>query len=268
MPISSSFPFFPSDYLGDPHTIVMTTEENGAYCLLLWVCWEQEGLSDDLGELAGYARMPVRKFALIWEKRLKRCFIFDEKRGQFLHPRFEKIIKEKKAFRKAKKEAGKASGRKRREQKRLDSEQVFDSVQHNSNENEPSISSSISSSNEVSKDTSKEREAPAPEPPSFWLEDACVQSYKKHFPGFELSIPVQEKIVLRVEDIAIWNEALDFWVDNKYREQSVGKMLAKYDELVEEKKNGTVKQFNSSKRHPEQVKQQSEQFFKKKFGLA
>jgi uncharacterized protein YdaU (DUF1376 family) len=160
MPIAQSFQFFPSDYQGDPHTIVMTTEENGAYCLLMWVCWELEGLPNDIEELAGYARLPVKRFQSMWEKRIRRCFVYDEKRDQFLHPRFEKIIREIKAFRKQRSEAGKASSRKRQKLKGLGGEHVLNSVDvslvREGNEIQPA--SSFSSSTSISKEK-KEEEA-------------------------------------------------------------------------------------------------------------
>lgn len=175
MPIAPAFSFFPSDYLGDPHTIVMTTEENGAYCLLMWVCWEQDGLPNDIEELAGYARLTLKKFQPMWERRLKRCFDFDEKRNQFVHPRFEKIIREIKAFRKKKSNAGKVSGQRRRERKELDAEQVLDSVsteaEQETNKIEPS--SSIPSSSSSSEKKSKKKAPPTsrPELIALWKSD-------------------------------------------------------------------------------------------------
>lgn len=160
MPISPSFPFFPSDFLGDPHTIVMDTTEIGAYCLLMWVCWEQDGLPADVAELADYARMPVKKFEILWHRKLKRCFVFDTKRQQYIHPRFEKIIRGIKEFRKQKSKAGKASGEKRRRIKDLTDEQVLDSVgtehEQEANKNEPSYSSSIPSSSSSFKPSERE----------------------------------------------------------------------------------------------------------------
>jgi uncharacterized protein YdaU (DUF1376 family) len=207
MPISASFPFFPSDYQGDPHTIVMTTEENGAYCLLMWVCWELEGLPNDLDELAGYARLPVKKFQPMWEKRIKRCFIFDEKRDKFLHPRFEKIIREIKAFRKQKSKAGKVSGQKRRERKKLDSEQVLDSVpvsfEQTTNENEPSFSSSSSTSNSKEREEEEEEEE-GEEGPPISIEDVsadlAIQEVEKAF-SIRLDLATQKLVAGAVPPI-------------------------------------------------------------------
>lgn len=150
MPISPSFQFFPSDFLGDPNTLAMTAEEVGAYWLLACVCWDKDGLPNDLEELADYARMDDEAFQKSWARRVSRCFVLDEKRNVWTHKRFEKIKKEIRAFRKQKSEAGKVSGRKRRERKGLTPEQVFVSVQvpfeQKGNENEPSYPFSYSSS--------------------------------------------------------------------------------------------------------------------------
>jgi len=263
MPISASFPFFPSDYQGDPHTIVMTTEENGAYCLLMWVCWELEGLPNDMDELAGYARLPVKKFQPMWEKRIKRCFVFDTKRNQFMHPRFEKIIKDIKDFRKQKSKAGKVSGQKRRERKRLDSEQVLDSVgtndEQNANKSEPSFSSSSSSSSssskDVSNDTSEERDALE----NAWIDSPAILAFRTAFPQAQLSIPQQERIITRATDLLAWRDALAFWVDNDYRERSAGKILDKHDEIIRERTNGTNKK--SGKRTDADVFAESADFY-------
>lgn len=141
MSIAPSFPMYPSDFLGDPHTLVMTTEEVGAYCLLLFTGWEMDNrLPPAVQDLADLVRMPVKKFEPIWNRKLKKCFV--QNGDHFSHPRLEKIICEIREFRKAKSKAGKASGRKRREKKDLSAEQVFDSVhvlfEQNTNKNEPS----------------------------------------------------------------------------------------------------------------------------------
>jgi uncharacterized protein YdaU (DUF1376 family) len=63
---------YPDNQLAD--TMTMTTEEVGAYSLLAWVCWREDGLPDDLKELALIARMPAARFDKSW-KRIKRCFV-------------------------------------------------------------------------------------------------------------------------------------------------------------------------------------------------
>lgn len=107
MAYSPAFQFYPRDYLGDRNTIPMTTEENGAYCLLMWFCWENDGLPDDMEELADDARLPVEKFTPMWNKRIKKCFVWDEKRERYFHPRLLKEIKKQRSWKKKKSDAGK-----------------------------------------------------------------------------------------------------------------------------------------------------------------
>jgi uncharacterized protein YdaU (DUF1376 family) len=197
MPITQSFPFFPSDYLGDPHTIVMTTEENGAYCLLMWVCWEQDGLPNDLEELAGYARLPLEKFQPMWEKKIKRCFTLNEKTNVFLHPRFEKIIRKAKAYKKQQSNAGKASGQKRRKTKELDAEQPLTSVEQVPNRNEVSYTSSSSFKREEKEEEEKPSEKPHKLPKDFQLTDEMVKYAEDH------------GLKRKVTDI--FEEFTDFW---------------------------------------------------------
>lgn len=107
MAYSPAFQFYPAEYLGDKNTFPMTTVEHGAYCLLMWFCWEEDGLPDDLDELAGMARLTVDQFKPIWDRRLKKCFVFDEKKNLYFHPRLLKEIKKQKAWKKEKSERGK-----------------------------------------------------------------------------------------------------------------------------------------------------------------
>lgn len=113
MAYSPAFQFYPTDYLGDKNTIPMTTEENGAYCLLMWFCWENDGLADDMDELADLARLPVERFTPMWNRRIRKCFEWDEKKKRFFHPRLLKEIKKQKSWKKQKSEAGKIGMAKR-----------------------------------------------------------------------------------------------------------------------------------------------------------
>jgi hypothetical protein len=95
-------------------------------------------------------------------------------------------------------------------------------------------------------------------------EAPSVELYREFFPKQNLSNYQIDCIGQKVSDIDKWTQALTDWKTNGWIERNVGNMLDYYERL----KNGTVKQFNSGKRHPEQVKQQSEDFFRKKFNIA
>lgn len=158
---SPSFQFYPTDFLSDKNVILMSAEEVGAYIRLLCVCWIESDLSEDIGELALIAKVAKKRFEQIWEKRIKICFRYDEKKKRFFHKRLRKEIQKQKEFRKKKSEAGKESGRKRREKKELDAEQVFDSVQTKGEQKRTLHSSSSSSSSSPKKeDNSNELSKP------------------------------------------------------------------------------------------------------------
>jgi uncharacterized protein YdaU (DUF1376 family) len=86
---SPAFQIYPADFLADKNTLVMTAAEVGGYWLLLCVCWRENGLPDDIDELADLARTPVKQFQVSWEKRIKRCFI-QRPDGRWTHNRLEK----------------------------------------------------------------------------------------------------------------------------------------------------------------------------------
>lgn len=107
MPYSPAFQFYPGDYLGDKNTIPMTTVMHGAYCLLMWFSWENDGLPDDIEELADMAKLSVEEFTPMWSRRIKKCFVWDEKKKVYLHPRHLKEIRKQKSWKKEKSERGK-----------------------------------------------------------------------------------------------------------------------------------------------------------------
>ena len=65
---SPAFQFYPADFLSDKNTLVMSAQEIGAYCLLIFVCWSEGFLHDDPEELATIARLPLDQFKKSWEK--------------------------------------------------------------------------------------------------------------------------------------------------------------------------------------------------------
>jgi uncharacterized protein YdaU (DUF1376 family) len=112
---SPAFQMYPQDFLADANTIVMTTEEVGAYFLLLCVCWIEGSLigpdanalrtqSDRnadhpewLRELAKITRMSAADFAVAWERRLSRCFVLGDD-GRWRHRRLDAEREKQQAF--------------------------------------------------------------------------------------------------------------------------------------------------------------------------
>lgn len=73
-----------------------------------------------------------------------------------------------------------------------------------------------------------------------------VALYREFFPNASLP-PYLEDLVSAAENIPLWREALVFWKHNGYRAQSVGKILAYYEELKSGKHNG--KPTNGKREH-------------------
>lgn len=86
---SPAFQIYPADFLSDPNTLVMSATEIGAYWLLILVCWQQNGLPDDIKELASISRLKLKQFKPIWEQRIERCFLKRDD-GKWTHKRLEK----------------------------------------------------------------------------------------------------------------------------------------------------------------------------------
>jgi len=101
-----AFQFYPSDFLSDGNTIVMSAEEIGMYTLLLCVCWKEGSIPDDIDELSILTRTSSDKFEKSWEKRISKCFVKNDN-GELVNPRLEKERIKQKNYKKKKQEAGK-----------------------------------------------------------------------------------------------------------------------------------------------------------------
>jgi len=99
------FPLYVPDYLADTQSL--TTEQHGAYLLLLMAYWQQQGpLPDDDEELAAICRMPLEAFQKA-SKRLSRFFTVAD--GVWRHKRVDAEIAKAKGLIAQKSTAGKAS---------------------------------------------------------------------------------------------------------------------------------------------------------------
>ena len=147
---SPAFQFYPGDFTGDRLTIPMTTVEIGAYWLLICECWDKGNqLPNDLSELADIARMSVGDFEKAWDKRIKKCFQFDDKKNVFTQKRLGEEIKKQKAWSKKKSEAGKKGMANRWKEKGTDDNTVITVLGSDiTQDNSPSLSSSSSSTQE------------------------------------------------------------------------------------------------------------------------
>jgi len=105
-------PFYTSDYMND--TGHLTTEEHGAYLLLIIHYWHTEKpLPDDDRKLAHLCRATLKRFRQL---KLTISLLFDRESGKWVHKRIEKEIREYHEKLDAKRLAGKLGAEKRWEQ--------------------------------------------------------------------------------------------------------------------------------------------------------
>lgn len=93
---SPAFQFYPNDFLADAKTMVMSTEEIGAYLLLLCACWKEDGLDISTKKLSRIARLREKKFLVLWENSISACFYLDRETGKYRQKRLDKELKKQK----------------------------------------------------------------------------------------------------------------------------------------------------------------------------
>jgi len=101
-------PIFIGDYLSD--TMRLTTEQHGAYFLMLMEYWKSGPLPDDDDELAAITKLDREKW-LAHRKKLSRFFVIED--GVWRQKRLEAELAAAKKRREAAREAGKKGGRPR-----------------------------------------------------------------------------------------------------------------------------------------------------------
>ncbi|MGN6206031.1 DUF1376 domain-containing protein [Humibacter sp.] len=103
---SPAFQFYPDDFLGSGKVGTMTTDEVGAYTLLLCLEWNETGFVFDEEELARWCRMSRAKFRKAWQ-RVSRCF--EERDGRMYNPRLQKERDKQAEWREKSAKGGRAS---------------------------------------------------------------------------------------------------------------------------------------------------------------
>jgi uncharacterized protein YdaU (DUF1376 family) len=142
----------------------MTAQEVGAYALLMCVTWKENGIANDMDELATVSRMGDA-FAESWEKHIKRCFILRED-GRWDHPRLQAERVKQQDF-----SAKMHDAAMRRHKKAEPRQKVGKANLQVGN----ALQSSSSSSN-ISSSPSVRRGKPAP-----WM-GGVIATWKKHYP--------------------------------------------------------------------------------------
>lgn len=83
---SPAFQWYPTDYLGSQRVQMMTLEQEGAYCRLLWYCWQHGSIPSDPVEAAILigkgASTKLAESVLVMFKRSRRS-------GRLIHDRLE-----------------------------------------------------------------------------------------------------------------------------------------------------------------------------------
>lgn len=99
---SPAFQWYPTDYLGSQRVQMMTLEEEGAYCRLLWSCWQHGSIPSE-PELA--ARLVGKGCSTTVAKTVLLMFTPSEDPTRLLHDRLE-LERQKQASWRAKSAAG------------------------------------------------------------------------------------------------------------------------------------------------------------------
>lgn len=102
-----AFQFYPKDFLSSDAVSLMTTEQIGAYMLLLCHSWlRPEGLPADTESLARLARVPAARFtSKVWPG-ISRSFTANE-HGLLCNPRMERGRHEQETYRAERSQSGK-----------------------------------------------------------------------------------------------------------------------------------------------------------------
>jgi uncharacterized protein YdaU (DUF1376 family) len=85
---SPAFQLYPNDFLGSAKVGMMTTEEIGAYLLLLLLDWQEDGFDYQAPRLARWCRLPTARFTKAWGA-IGPCFTADAA-GRLRNPRLER----------------------------------------------------------------------------------------------------------------------------------------------------------------------------------
>lgn len=76
-------------------------------------------------------------------------------------------------------------------------------------------------------------------PPDGLIDSPVMAMYWQQFKVENLpAIPTQERAIVKVQDLSRWQEILNYWQDNNYRPESLGKMVDKYLEEIESEIDG------------------------------
>jgi uncharacterized protein YdaU (DUF1376 family) len=102
---SPAFQVYPREFEGDVNVKAMTLEEFGAYLRLLFTCWTEKGIPEDIGKLARILHVTKARMLKLWPA-LAPCFKSNG-HGDLINPRLERERDKQRRNRLARSEAGK-----------------------------------------------------------------------------------------------------------------------------------------------------------------
>lgn len=103
---SPAFQIYPNDFLGSAKVGMMSTEEIGAYWLLLLLDWQEGGFVFEERSLSRWCKLTLARFRKAWEA-IRPCFV--ERDGRLFNPRLEKEREKQAEWRRKSSEGGKKS---------------------------------------------------------------------------------------------------------------------------------------------------------------
>ena len=110
---SPAFQLYPADFLSDENVMLMNNQELGCYCRLLFHCWIEGSIPNDISKLAKLCNERISTMKKIWEV-IKVCFFEKEyEKNRLFNSRLENERDKQIKFKVEKSFAGRAGMEKR-----------------------------------------------------------------------------------------------------------------------------------------------------------
>lgn len=238
------FPYYHERFEASDKVALMNCTEEGAYHRAIRQAWKHRDISASSEVFAAKMRCTVR----VAEKVLKTFVADPDDATRVIHPVVEEIRAEQHQKHLNRVKGGKASGESR---KKAESVSVENKGESNNAE-------------QWSNNTSQERDREGDleedlknslSPHASEGEHPAVAIYREFYPEASLGLPQQMLIEDRVDNLIAWRNTLTYWQQNKYRAQSVGKMIDCMHEggyERNERSNGNNKAAGTGRRNDQQ----------------
>jgi uncharacterized protein YdaU (DUF1376 family) len=251
MPKDSAYPaflFYPDDFASDGKVEMMNTEEVGAYILLICKAWREEPtgtLPNNDTILSRWARLTPPRWMKCKTNVLAAFYLGDDSRW---HQKRLEVEFQKLQGRKEKRTNGAriaAQARWKENAERIpdgcesDAERIPDAMRMDAIEGNGIEGNGKEESEYALPRARDEAPLPTQKIPDGLVDSPVMVSYWLQFKPDKLpSIGSQDRAIKEVLNLLEWQETLDYWLDNQYRPESLGKMVDAYNERIREKANG------------------------------